>query len=360
MQGSSGDNPGTLEKRIHWRFFFNHIQLIRRRLFPFLLIVLAHLVLLQLLSQVQFVQINTPDVVSVSIFPDSPSVVTKFAPPPPIKIPPAPKKAALVASTAPKVTATSSSNSAAASHAEPVLATPVTTPEPAPEALRILPPPSANYLLDVVRTEPKLSNPYRGVGEIRWQHDGQHYSMQIEAGINVLFTTVRLYSLQSEGTIEAMGIKPHSVTETRRGKTTTHTQFDYDSNTIRFSLTDAQVPLEPGAQDRATVFMQLASIGNADPTQFQADKQITLQVAEDKEAHLHQFVVMDQETIETPLGRLNTWHIVRPARPGVYSSQIDIWLAPDLYWLPVQIRNSETNGAVTTQTIRQILTGSGS
>lgn len=93
--------------------------------------------------------------------------------------------------------------------------------------------------------------------------------------------------------------------------------------------------------------MQLASIGNADPAQFQAGKEITIQVAEEKEAHLHQFVVLDQAAIESELGHLTTWHIVRPPRPGVYPSRIDIWL-------PVQIRNTEANGAITTQTIRQI------
>ena len=69
---------------------------------------------------------------------------------------------------------------------------------------------------------------------------------------------------------------------------------------------------------------------------------------------MHQFVVSDQETIESKLGHLATWHIVRPPRPGVYSSRIDVWLAPELNWLPVQIRNTEANGAITTQTIRQI------
>jgi hypothetical protein len=348
--------PTRLKAQPHYALFklFSFIQLIRWRLFPLLLIVLAHLGLLQLINHVQFTQPNSPDIVPVSIVPDKPPVVSQFTPPPPVKTTVSKKRTAAIKNRANKLTESPTPSPSAATDAEPAAATQA---KPPPEALRIAPPPSAHYLLDVVRTEPKLANPYYGVGQIRWQHDGQHYTMQIEAGINMLLTTVRLYHLQSEGSITETGIKPHSVIETRRGKTTTHTQFHYDTHTITFSASDAAIPLTPGAQDRATVFMQLASVGHANPTQFEAGKEITIQVAEDKEAHLHQFLVLNQETINTPLGHLNTWHIVRPPRPGVYSSRIDIWLAPELNWLPVQIRNTESNGAVTMQTIRQIITG---
>jgi hypothetical protein len=232
---------------------------------------------------------------------------------------------------------------------------PATKTEPAGlPALALQPPPSASYLLDVVRTEPKLANAYHGSGKIRWHHDDQNYTMQIEVGIDIFFATVRLYDMQSEGIIGDSGIKPLTATETRRGRSATTTQFNYDNKSISFSNDAAIISLLDGAQDKITVLMQLASIGNADPAQFQPGKEISIQVAEEKEAHLHQFVVLGQETIESKLGALVTWHIVRPPRPGVYSSRIDIWLAPELNWLPVQIRNTEANGAITTQTIKQI------
>ncbi|MCD6027677.1 MAG: hypothetical protein K0R08_2196, partial [Solimicrobium sp.] len=221
-------------------------------------------------------------------------------------------------------------------------------------ALSLRPPPSATYLLDVVRREPKTPNPYLGTGQLIWKQDGKNYSMHMDVGINILFTNIELYRMQSEGTIEGGGIKPCLARETRRGKSTTSTNFNYDSNTINFSSDAKIVSLSEGSQDRITVLMQLASVGNADPAQFQPGKNITIQVAEEKDAPAYQFVITDQETLDTKLGPLETWHIVRPSRPGFYSSRIDIWLAPELNWLPVQIRNTESNGAVTTQTIRKI------
>ena len=103
--------------------------------------------------------------------------------------------------------------------------------------------------------------------------------------------------------------------------------------------------------------MQLASIGNADPSQFEPGRQITMQVADSSAAKAFEFVVTDRQDLDTRLGHLSTWHIVRPPRPGSYSSRLEISVAPELDWLPVQIRNTEANGAVTTQTIRKIING---
>ncbi len=242
---------------------------------------------------------------------------------------------------------------------EPVAPVAQNVPDEKPAAtVLIQPPPSARYELDVVRTEVNVANPYYGSGEIIWEHDDKNYKMSLEVGVVLLFARIRLYTMQSEGTLGDAGIKPETMTEARRGRTTTVTHFNYDNDTISFSASSNTVPMSEGAQDRATVLMQLASIGNADAAQFQRGKEITIQVAEDKEANPFLFVVLNQETIETKLGRISAWHIVRPPRPGSYTSQLDIWVAPELNWLPVQIRNTEVNGAITTQTIRKIITGS--
>jgi hypothetical protein len=102
--------------------------------------------------------------------------------------------------------------------------------------------------------------------------------------------------------------------------------------------------------------MQLAGIGRADPGQFKENREFDILVGESREATLFRFVVAGQEELETELGKFATWHVVRPARPGSYSSRLDFWFAPALDWYPVQIRNSEANGAITTQFVSEILT----
>jgi hypothetical protein len=159
--------------------------------------------------------------------------------------------------------------------------------------------------------------------------------------------------LTSEGTVGAAGFEPHEATEKRRGRSQTATHFKREQGAITFSASPASVPMASGAQDKATLPLQLAAIARADPSQF--DGGVEILVGEDKGATIFRFVVVGQEEIETPLGSTTAWHLSRPPRPGAYSAQLDIWLAPKHGWYPVQIRNTESSGAVTTQTVSKIV-----
>jgi len=120
-----------------------------------------------------------------------------------------------------------------------------------------------------------------------------------------------------------------------------------------FSATQAAYPLAPGAQDKASVPLQLAAIARGDPGQLAGD--IEIQVGQDRDASVYRFVVLGEEEIDTRLGKLRTLRLSRPPKPGSYSARLDIWLAPDHGWYPVQICNIEANGAVTTQTVNKIV-----
>jgi len=82
---------------------------------------------------------------------------------------------------------------------------------------------------------------------------------------------------------------------------------------------------------------------------------LRVQVAEDREAQEFLFQVQAKEVLKTRMGELETWHIIRPPRAGKYNSTLEIWLAPGWQWYPVQIRNTESNGTVTSQYVTAIL-----
>ncbi|MCU6435017.1 DUF3108 domain-containing protein [Undibacterium sp. Jales W-56] len=214
--------------------------------------------------------------------------------------------------------------------------------------------PSAQLKLQLIRTEPN-KNPYYGVGEINWQLAGDRYTMTIDAGLDLLLTTLNLFKLKSEGKISQAGLTPITSSETRRNRSETATHFNHADNLLSFSSSNKTQTMAHAAQDKASVLMQLAGIGYADPTQFKVGREIIIQVAEEREATIFRFIIAGQEELSTKLGTLMTWHIVRPPRAGSYNSQLDIWFAPGMNWYPVQIRNTETNGAITTQIVTSIL-----
>jgi hypothetical protein len=219
------------------------------------------------------------------------------------------------------------------------------------QAYRTDVPPPARILLDVSRKDAD-GTVWHGEAAMAWQVDGGNYRMKLEAGIRVLVTRVNLVVLESVGTIDGAGFSPRTMTEKRRGRAQTATRFDQDGRHITFSGSAASYALVPGTQDKATVPLQLAAIARGDSSQLQGN--IDLLVGEDRDASVFRFVLVGQESIDTPMGKLDTWHLSRPPRAGAYGSRLDVWLAPALGWVPVRIDNIEASGASTTQTVKNI------
>jgi hypothetical protein len=217
-------------------------------------------------------------------------------------------------------------------------------------------PASAEFDLQVDRRDADGTK-WTGVAAMSWQNKGDSYRLSLEVGLSMLITRINLLVLSSEGVIDASGVVPVKATEKRRGRAQTATHFDAAGKTIRFSATTATAPWQEGAQDKASLPFQLAAIGRADVHQLAGN--IDILVGEEKEATVFRFQLVGEETLDTSMGRLQTWHLRRPPKRGSYSSQLDIWLAPSLQWYPVQIRNTEANGALTTQTVSKLtVTGS--
>jgi len=224
-------------------------------------------------------------------------------------------------------------------------------PPPEPRRYKVDMPPPATMTMDVARTD-KDGTQWSGEAQLDWTYRDDTYRINFEAGIRVVFTRVNLAVLTSEGAVAATGFAPIKMTEKRRGRALTATHFDWGGNKISFSASQKSFPLEAGAQDKASVPLQLAAIARGDVGQLTGN--IDMVVGEDRDAAIFRFIVVGQETIDTKLGKLETWHLSRPPKEGSYRSRLDVWLAPAHGWYPVRIRNTEANGAVTTQTVNNI------
>ncbi|NML62721.1 DUF3108 domain-containing protein [Massilia sp. RP-1-19] len=298
-------------------------------------------------------------------------------PPPKRRIPAPIKKAAPVEAVAqeepaPAAPTPAAPTPAAPTPAEPTPAEPEVVPEtpvvaeevpaeeppaeapaaPLPRQYKANVPPSSHLALELERIDAK-GTLWHGVAEMSWKVDGGSYAMTFDAGISMLVTRVNLLSLASEGSVGEGGFVPRVATEKRRGRAQTATHFNNEQGSITFSASQNAAPLVAGAQDKATLPLQLAAIARADPAQFEGGLEIT--VGEERAASVYTFVVVGQEEIETKLGKLQTWRLSRPPKPGSYNSRLDVWLAPGRGWYPVRIRNTEASGAVTTQTVAHIV-----
>lgn len=226
--------------------------------------------------------------------------------------------------------------------------------KPAPEARRykVDLPPAADIQMDVARLDANGTR-WSGDALLSWTLTPTSYKIRVEAGITVVFAHVNLLTLTSEGTVGDEGFMPALMTEKRRGRSMTATHFDRKDGRLSFSASEANYPLVWGAQDKASVPLQLTAIARGDPQQLSGN--IDILVGEDRDASVFSFMVLGQEQIDTRMGKIATWHLARPPKPGSYNSRLDLWLAPGYGWMPVQIRNLEASGAVTTQTVNNIV-----
>jgi len=319
-------------------------------------------------------------VVSMALIAEPPKPVPVAPPPPPPKLqplpeprlpPPPPPPTELPSSEAPQLTAPASDVPEGPATTEPaaVAAPVITAPAPAVAAAPVpasAPPPppveqarryktnapaSAQFDLHVDRRDADGTK-WQGVAAMAWDNRGDTYQLKLEVGLSMLITRINLLVLTSEGLIDDGSIVPVTATEKRKGRAQTATHFNRDAKAITFSATTATVPWQEGTQDKATVPFQLAAIGRADVNQLAGN--IDILVGEEKEATVFRFQLVGEEELDTQMGRLVTWHLRRPPKPGTYSSQLDIWLAPSMQWYPGQIRNTEASGALTTQTVTKI------
>jgi hypothetical protein len=268
------------------------------------------------------------DAVGVPVPPGPPALETR----PPVEPVPAPQVAA----------------------AEPAPAAPDPGPAPIVHTIRrykVDVPPPAELTYDLARTDADGTK-WTGQALLSWKPGQGGYQMRVEMGIKILFARVNLLVLTSEGHVGNTGLAPVKMTEKRRGRALTATHFDWPANKVTFSASQNNYALLPGAQDKATVPLQLSAIARGDQSQLTGD--IDMFVGEDRWGSVYTFNVVGPEEIDTPLGRLQTVRVARPPKQGSYKTRLDIWLSPAHGWLPVQIRSSEANGAVTTQTVNKI------
>jgi hypothetical protein len=188
--------------------------------------------------------------------------------------------------------------------------------------------------------------PLSGVtAELLWQHDGQQYEAQLS--YRLLFGTLR--SQRSQGRITPQGLAPDRFSDKRRSEVAAH--FDRGRARITFSANTPDVPLLAGAQDRLSVFLQLAALLAGQPGGYPPGTSIPLQIVGPRDADVWTFTVGALENLNLPAGAMGAIHLVRePRRP--FDQRVEVWLAPELAYLPVRIRLTESNGDTADQQLR--------
>jgi len=209
-----------------------------------------------------------------------------------------------------------------------------------PGRYRVRLPPSATLSYAVTRTVPGRTPAAGEPAQLVWELEGGAYR---------LFLDGVLGQLASEGGEDDAGLAPVQAQEAGPAGGVQLTRFNRAQGRIEHGVSSSDA-LAEGSQDRASVLLQLAGIGMADPDQVQDTVDIV--VAASGGTRIVRWQVLGHETLATPVGVLQTVHLAQLAPAG--ESRVEAWLAPAQGWLPAQLRVTQPDGTVTNQVVTAI------
>jgi Protein of unknown function (DUF3108) len=179
---------------------------------------------------------------------------------------------------------------------------------------------------------------YHASGELRWQHNGSAY----ELTLSVRAFLIGSRHWRSVGQIDATGLAPRRFSDSWRNERAAH--FDREQQRIVFSSNSPPAPLQPGAQDQTSLYVQLAAAVAGEPERFTPGTRLQVQTATVRDAQPWSLVMQGVETLSFDGQNLQASKWVAQPR-NQYDAKVEFWVAASQGWLPVRILITQTNGS---------------
>ncbi len=186
-----------------------------------------------------------------------------------------------------------------------------------------------------------------------FQKSGAQYLIVSESTpseLLALFVRTHL-KVQSRGTITPQGLRPDQFDYGRLDDARKNVQatFDWPSKQLHMSFEGRKetAPLVAGTQDRLSIMYQFMFLP------LDKVKLITLPMTNGKKIEPYRYQVIGTEPVDTPLGRMNTLHLVKQREAGD-NNAIEVWLARERNLIPVKLLIVEGDGSKFEQVITRL------
>ncbi|MCW2313905.1 DUF3108 domain-containing protein [Rhodoferax antarcticus] len=178
--------------------------------------------------------------------------------------------------------------------------------------------------------------PFPLSGELLWRNQGADYSARLRYSI---LGQTRMQT--SQGRITPTGLAPERFADKYRSEVAAH--FNYVQGKVSFSANTPDAELLPGAQDRLSVLVQLGALVASAPERYLPGTTVSLQTVGPRFVDVWLFTVIQSEVLNLPGGSVDGLRLERnPRQP--YDQKVEVWLSPQLGYLPARVRITETNG----------------
>ena len=190
------------------------------------------------------------------------------------------------------------------------------------------------------RLDYHLSGNYRGEitgsASVEWLREGAHYQVRLDLSVGGLITR----SMVSDGVLTAHGIEPRRYAEETRVLLMAPRQANMLFSGPMLQLANGQqLPKPASVQDSASQFVHLTWLFRTGRKALREGTFVDMPLALPRKLYDWRYEVQGQETLDTPMGPLATWHLVPTRGDAAIHGDLtaDVWLAPSLQYLPVRI-----------------------
>ena len=174
-------------------------------------------------------------------------------------------------------------------------------------------------------------------GELLWLHDGKTYDARLEISHFLLGARVQT----SKGQVTLDGLEPLRFGDKVRSEVAAH--FERQKGRVSFSANTPDAALQALAQDQLSIFMQLAAMFAGDPNRIKPGMPLPFQAVGPRNSENWVFQVGKPEILKLDAGSVPAVGLLRE-RTGEYDTRVELWLAPQLDYLPARIRLTQSNG----------------
>lgn len=179
---------------------------------------------------------------------------------------------------------------------------------------------------------------YHASGELRWQHNDTAYDLTL---------TVRAFLLgsrhwRSVGRIESTGLAPTRFSDSWRQERAAH--FDREQQRVVFSSNKQPTPLQAGAQDQVSLYLQLAAAMAGEPERFVPGTRLQVQTATVRDAQPWSLTLDKEELLQLDGRSFKAFKWVCQPR-NQYEARVEFWVSPEQAWLPLRIRITQASGS---------------
>ena len=181
---------------------------------------------------------------------------------------------------------------------------------------------------------------YHAQATLEWRTEGSHY----EARQSIRAFLLGSMEQTSVGQLTAQGLQPLQFTDRRFAKRRS-VHWDWAAQQATFDPVREAVAIGPGAQDRLSVFLQLAALLQVMPELRAPGTRIDIPTLGSRRLQRWTFVVEQEEALELPAGTLPTLRLQRLPQAGD-AEQAWLWVNPAQGYVPARIRMHERNGDV--------------